>query len=93
MANMGIKDEILEEVQDLDARMTAERKKQDGSRMGIIDLLTEKIVSRKLTVWVVATVMLFMHTITPDDWQVITVAYIGMEGVTDMMTKFKSAGK
>ena len=51
MANMGLKEEVKEELSDLDKRMEIERKKLDGSRLGLIDLVTEKFVSRKLLVW------------------------------------------
>jgi len=44
MANMGIKEEVKEELSDLDKRMTLERKKLDGSRLGLVDLVTEKFL-------------------------------------------------
>lgn len=89
MANMGLREEIKEEVQDLDKRMTEERAKTDGSRLGVIDLLTEKIVSRKLLVWVTATVLLATAHITPDEWTAITLGYVGVEGFADMAVKWR----
>ena len=93
MANMGLKEEVKEELSDLDKRMEAERKKLDGSRLGLVDLVTEKFVSRKLLVWVTATVMLGMGNITPDEWTAITLGYVGIEGMADLAVKWKSAGK
>ena len=93
MANMGLKEEVKEELSDLDKRMEAERKKLDGSRLGLVDLVTEKYVSRKLLVWVTATVMLGMGNITPDEWTAITLGYVGIEGMADLAVKWKSAGK
>lgn len=89
MANMGIKEEVVEELKDLDKRMEIERKKQDGTRLGVIDLVTEKVVSRKLLVWVTATVLLATANISPDEWTAITLGYVGVEGFADMAVKWK----
>lgn len=93
MANMGIKEEVKEELGDLDKRMEVERKKLDGSRLGLVDLITEKFVSRKLLVWCIATWLLYTAKITPDEWTAITLGYVGIEGMADLATKWKSAGK
>ena len=89
MANMGIKEEVAEELKDLDKRMEIERKKEDGTRLGVIDLVTEKVVSRKLLVWVTATVLLATAHISPDEWTAITLGYVGVEGFADLATKWK----
>jgi len=89
MANMGLKEEIVEEVKDLDKRMTEERQKTDGSRLGVVDLVTEKFMSRKLLVWVTATVLLVTAQITPDEWTAITLGYVGVEGFADMASKWR----
>ena len=86
---MGIKEEVVEELKDLDKRMEKERKKQDGTRLGVIDLVTEKFVSRKLLVWVTATVLLATAHISPDEWTAITLGYVGVEGFADMAVKWK----
>jgi len=93
MANMGLKEEIKEELGDLDKRMELERKKLDGSRLGLVDLITEKFVSRKLLVWICASVFLWMTKITPDEWTAITLGYVGIEGMADIAAKWRSAGK
>lgn len=89
MANMGLKEEIKEEVADLDKRMNEERKKLDGTRLGVVDLVTEKVVSRKLLVWVTATVLLATAHITPDEWTAITLGYVGVEGFGDLAAKWR----
>lgn len=86
---MGLKDELKEEVKDLDKRMKNERKKVDGTRLGVVDLITEKIMSRKLLVWVTATVLLATSHITPDEWTAITLGYVGVEGFADMAVKWR----
>lgn len=89
MANMGIKEEVQEEVKDLDKRMVEERQKTDGSRLGVIDLVSEKIVSRKLLVWIVSTVLLATAKISPDEWTAISLGYVGIEGFADMAAKWR----
>jgi hypothetical protein len=93
MANMGLKDEVKEELTDLDKRMEAERKKLDGSRLGLVDLVTEKFISRKLLVWAIATGLLWTAKITPDEWTAITLGYVGIEGMADLAVKWRSSGK
>ena len=90
---MGLKEEVKEELGDLDKRMEIERKKLDGSRLGLVDLVTEKVVSRKLLVWVIATALLWTAKITPDEWTAITLGYVGIEGMTDLAVKWKTALK
>ncbi len=90
---MGLKEEVKEELGDLDKRMEVERKKLDGSRLGLVDLITEKFVSRKLMVWLVSTGLLWTARITPDEWTAIALGYIGIEGVADIAAKWRSAGK
>ena len=93
MANMGIKEEVKEELTDLDKRMEAERKKLDGSRLGLVDLVTEKFVSRKLLVWAFATWLLCTAKISPDEWTAITLGYVGIEGMADLAVKWRTAVK
>lgn len=90
---MGLKEEVKEELGDLDKRMEIERKKLDGTRLGLLDLVTEKFVSRKLLVWVIATTLLWTAKITPDEWTAITLGYVGIEGMADLAVKWKGAGK
>jgi hypothetical protein len=69
--------------------MTEERTKTDGTRLGVIDLLTEKVVSRKLLVWFVSTALLMTQKITPDQWVAISLGYVGVEGFSDMAAKWR----
>ena len=47
-----------------------------------IDFYLNKWVSRKLTVFVVASVGLFSGVITSTDWVIVATSYITIEGVT-----------
>ena len=55
------------------------------SRKEIVDGFLGKFVSRKLTVFIVASVGLFMSNITSHDWVVISTVYIGSQAVVDIV--------
>jgi hypothetical protein len=52
-----------------------------------IDLVLNKWVSRKLTVFVVASFGLFTNVITSTDWVIISTSYITIEGVTTIVER------
>tara|TARA_Y100000034_G_C6612101_1_gene266574 strand:- start:26 stop:229 length:204 start_codon:yes stop_codon:yes gene_type:complete len=49
-----------------------------------IDKFLEKIISRKLLVWVVATLLLAFSTLTSADWVAISMIYIASQGIVDI---------
>jgi hypothetical protein len=57
------------------------------SRKEKIDLFLSKWVSRKLTVFVVASSGLFSGVITSTDWVIIATSYITIEGVTNIVER------
>ena len=59
-------------------------------RNGLDKLLT-KLVSRKLMVWLTATGLMLTERTPLDssDWVAISLAYIGMQGLTDLATQWK----
>ena len=57
------------------------------SRREKIDLLLGKWVSRKLTVFVIASVGLFSGAITSTDWVIVATSYITIEGVTNIVER------
>jgi hypothetical protein len=57
------------------------------SRKEKIDLLLSKWVSRKLTVFVIASVGLFSGSITSTDWVIVATSYITIEGVTNIVER------
>lgn len=79
---MGIIEELKKEVKE-----EAKQAKKEG--VGLVDVLSEKILSRKLMVWIVATAFLGFGKITPDEWMSISLGYIGIQGVADLATKWK----
>lgn len=77
----NIKTEIKEELQE-----------KENDR-GFLDIITEKAISRKLLVWVASSFFLIFGKIQPDEWVAISLGYIGIEGIADIASKWKSAGK
>ena len=61
------------------------------SRKEKIDLLLSKWVSRKLTVFIIASVGLFSGVITSTDWVIIGTSYITIEGVTSIVERLMKA--
>lgn len=57
------------------------------SRREKIDLLLGKWVSRKLTVFVIASVGLFSGNLTSTDWVIVATSYITIEGVTNIVER------
>jgi len=55
-----------------------------------LDKLLNKWISRKLLVFFVACIGLFLTKITSGDWVVIATAYIGIQGFTDIVAKLKT---
>jgi hypothetical protein len=61
------------------------------SRKEKIDLFLSKWISRKLTVFVIASTGLFSGVITSSDWIVIASAYITVQGATDIVDSLYKA--
>jgi hypothetical protein len=57
------------------------------SRKEKIDLFLSKWVSRKLTVFLVASTGLFSGVITSTDWVIIATSYIAIEGATNIVER------
>ena len=57
----------------------------------VFDRLLNKLVSRKLMVWLTATGFMLFETVplTSQDWVAISLAYIGIQGLADIATKWK----
>jgi hypothetical protein len=54
------------------------------SRNEKIDLYLKKWISRKLTVFVVASVALFFSRVDSDNWTIVATMYIAVEGATNI---------
>ena len=56
-----------------------------------IDLYLNKWVSRKLIVFVVGSIALFLGNLTSSDWVIIATAYIAIEGATNIVERIMKA--
>ena len=52
-----------------------------------IDFFLKRWISRKLTVFTVASFGLFGNVITSSDWVIIATVYISIQGVTDIVER------
>ena len=53
------------------------------------DIIISKWISRKLLVFMVACGGLFSGQLTSSDWVIIATAYIGIEGVTNIVERLR----
>ena len=53
------------------------------------DIILNKWISRKLLVFMVACAGLFSGALTSSDWVVIATAYIGIEGITNIVERLR----
>ena len=58
---------------------------------GMLDRVQEKVVSRKLLVFITATVLMWFG-IDPDTWAMIAAMYIGGQSVIDVAKVWKGMG-
>jgi|TARA_Y100000310_G_scaffold104983_2_gene103290 hypothetical protein len=57
---------------------------------GLIDKILNKLISRKLLVWLTATGLMYAELgITSEDWVAVSLVYIGMQGLTDFAAQWK----
>tara|TARA_R110001632_G_scaffold214700_1_gene341489 strand:- start:506 stop:688 length:183 start_codon:yes stop_codon:yes gene_type:complete len=54
-----------------------------------IDALLDKKISKKLSVFIVATVLVASGQLTSGDWVTIATVYIGTQGVIDAVSKLR----
>ena len=54
-----------------------------------IDKFLERGTSRKLMVWGASTIFLAVDKLGPDEWVAVSLAYIGIEGLADIATRWK----
>jgi len=59
---------------------------------GILDSLQEKVVSRKLLVFLTATALMMYANLDPDIWGMIAVCYIGGQSAIDFAKSWKHGG-
>ena len=61
------------------------------SRNEKIDIYLKKWISRKLTVFIVASIALFFNRIESTDWTIVATMYIAIEGATNIAERLMKA--
>jgi len=59
-----------------------------------LDKAFNKLMSRKLMVWLTATGFMLMDVVplSSENWVAISLAYIGLEGLADIATRWRHGG-
>jgi hypothetical protein len=57
-----------------------------------LDKFLDKIISRKLLVWLTATGLLAFSDLESHDWVMISIVYIGGQSAVDIITRLKGNG-
>lgn len=55
-----------------------------------LDKFLDKVISRKLLVWITATGLLAFSDLQSSDWVLISAIYIGGQTVVDIVSKLKN---
>ena len=61
------------------------------SKLGVLDQVQSKVVSRKLLVFLCATGLMIWSSLDPDTWAMIAAMYIGGQSVIDIAKVWKGA--
>ena len=59
------------------------------SKLGVLDQMQSKVVSRKLLVFLCATGLMIWSSLDPDTWAMIAAMYIGGQSVIDIAKVWK----
>ena len=56
-----------------------------------LDRALDKFVSRKLLVWIISTIFMYMAKIESSDWVMISMVYLGSQGALDIAERLTKA--
>ena len=56
---------------------------------GILDKILQKLISRKLLVFLTSTALLAFYGLESETWGMIAIAYIGTQGAVDAMKVYR----
>ena len=59
---------------------------------GVLDAVQEKLVSRKLLVFITSTALLAYQGLDPETWGMIAIIYIGGQAAVDVAKVWKGGG-
>jgi len=58
-----------------------------------LDKHIERFISRKFLAWGTATGLVYMGSVTSEDWVAVTLVYIGSQALVDLATQWKHGPK
>lgn len=61
-------------------------------KKGILDIITEKLISRKLLTFATATGLLAFSDLDSETWGMIAVVYIGSQAAVDIVKAYRNSG-
>ena len=62
---------------------------KNGEKLGLLDRIVGRIISRKFFVFLTATGLMIWSTLDPDTWGMIAMIYIGGQTVIDAAISWK----
>ena len=62
---------------------------QPAEKLGLIDRMLEKAISRKLIVFLTATGLMAWRDLDPDTWGLVAIVYVGGQSVIDAVKTYK----
>ena len=83
------KEEALEKVGELDLK---KKLYLENPKKGMLDAFQEKMISRKLLVFISATTLLASAQLDPDTWGMIAMMYIGGQTAVDFAKMWRHGG-
>ena len=88
-----IKEQVIEKAQDLANKKISDEARSklylDSKTKGVLDAMQEKVVSRKLLVFMTATFLFIWSGLDPDTWGMIAMCYIGGQAAIDFAKIWK----
>ena len=89
---MNIKEAVMDKVNDAVENFDADELCEsvavelhlDDPEKGVLDGIQEKLISRKLLVFGVATALMIWSSLDPDTWGLIAMMYIGGQSAIDL---------
>ena len=61
-------------------------------KQNVLDIILEKIISRKLLVFSTATYLFYSSGLSSETWGMIAMVYIGGQSAVDIMKLYRSPG-
>ena len=85
--------EVEEELETMEADCSDCEAANLVNKVGVLDIILSKAISRKLFVFLVATGLLVWADLDPDTWGLIAMIYVGGQSVIDMVKVWKNGGQ